>query len=75
MYNGFIYDVPMGDEPGHVYLVTKGRCVGIFHTWEETAPHVVGVRCACYTRVTSEDLAIMLMMNVVDRGEAEWVFY
>ena len=33
MYNGFIFDVPPHDYKGSVYLVTRGRRVGIFSLW------------------------------------------
>lgn len=33
MYHGFIFDVPLDNDDGPAYLVTKGRRVGVFHTW------------------------------------------
>jgi hypothetical protein len=33
MYNGFIYDIPHHNPTNEVYLVTRGRRVGIFASW------------------------------------------
>ena len=33
MYNRFIFDAPMDDSYGPVFLMTMGHCVGVFHTW------------------------------------------
>ncbi|KAF8127441.1 hypothetical protein EV363DRAFT_1172483, partial [Boletus edulis] len=32
-YNHFLFDIPHEEETGQLYLVTRGRCVGIFTSW------------------------------------------
>ncbi|KAG2068192.1 hypothetical protein BDR04DRAFT_1119933 [Suillus decipiens] len=42
-YRGFTYKIPHTSAQALFYCVTKGRCVGVLSTWEDTSPQVMGV--------------------------------
>ncbi|KIJ57981.1 hypothetical protein HYDPIDRAFT_34614 [Hydnomerulius pinastri MD-312] len=73
MYNYFVYELPAPTATGPFYLVTVGRRVGVFSTWQRTSPHVTGVSCASFSRVESVDQGLDLLDEAIDLGEARWV--
>ncbi|OJA21225.1 hypothetical protein AZE42_10035 [Rhizopogon vesiculosus] len=72
-YCGFSFDVPHTGVLGPFYLVTRGRRVGIFQTWQRTSPHVIGVSCSTYSRVKSRQDGLNRMLDAIDLGEAQWL--
>ncbi|KAF8122078.1 hypothetical protein EV363DRAFT_1588210 [Boletus edulis] len=72
-YNNFIYDLPPMDTTGQLYLVTRGRRVGVFAQWSRTSPLVNRVRNAVYMKVSSLDEGIALVMEAIDSKQARWV--
>ncbi|KAG1904045.1 uncharacterized protein F5891DRAFT_977548 [Suillus fuscotomentosus] len=65
------YNVPAADATGPFYWVTRGRCIGIFSTWQQTSSHVIGVSRASFSKVRSVAEGIQLMEEAIDRGETE----
>ncbi|KAG6376562.1 hypothetical protein JVT61DRAFT_1538 [Boletus reticuloceps] len=73
MYNYFLYDIPHEEETGQLYLITRGRRVGIFVSWAHTSPYVTGVSFAACLKVNSLDEGIVRMMEAIDLKEARWL--
>ncbi|EGO00531.1 hypothetical protein SERLA73DRAFT_71551 [Serpula lacrymans var. lacrymans S7.3] len=65
-HNGQAYNVPEGPVTGAVYLVTRGRRIGIFSSWQLTSPHVTGVSHAVFSRWPSIEAGITAMEDVID---------
>ncbi|KAF8120180.1 hypothetical protein EV363DRAFT_1178224, partial [Boletus edulis] len=73
MYNGFLYDIPHEEETGQLYLITRGRRIGIFVSWAHMSPYVTGVSFATCLKVNSLDEGIACMMEAIDLKEARWL--
>ncbi|KAG1786546.1 uncharacterized protein HD556DRAFT_1449635 [Suillus plorans] len=65
------YNVPAADATGPFYWVTRGRCIGIFSTWQQTSSHVIGVSRASFSKVHSVAEGIQLMEEAITCGETE----
>ncbi|KAF8834340.1 hypothetical protein BDN67DRAFT_985396 [Paxillus ammoniavirescens] len=72
-YRGFPFNVPRAGALGPFYLVTCGRRVGVFLTWQRTSPYVLGQSCASFTHVNALEEALMRMLDAIDLGEVEWL--
>ncbi|KIK31691.1 hypothetical protein CY34DRAFT_19664, partial [Suillus luteus UH-Slu-Lm8-n1] len=72
-YRDFTFDVPRAEVIGPFYLVTRGRRVGVFETWQRTSPYVIGVSCASFTRCRSLDDGLIRMLDAIDLGVAQWL--
>ncbi|KAF8127381.1 hypothetical protein EV363DRAFT_1172307, partial [Boletus edulis] len=68
MYNGFLYDIPHEEETGQLYLITRGRRVGIFVSWSGSY-----VSFATCLKVNFLDEGIACMMEAIDLKEARWL--
>ncbi|KAF8119430.1 hypothetical protein EV363DRAFT_1462373 [Boletus edulis] len=73
MYNGFLYNIPHEEETGQLYLITRGRHIGIFVSWAHMSPYVTGVSFATCLKVNSLDEEIACMMEAIDLKEARWL--
>ncbi|KAG6371479.1 hypothetical protein JVT61DRAFT_9513 [Boletus reticuloceps] len=73
MYNKFIYDLPPLDAMGRLYLITRGRRVGIFSQWVCTSRYINRVRGAVHMKVNSLDQGIAMMMEAIELKEACWL--
>ncbi|PBK66205.1 hypothetical protein ARMSODRAFT_977841 [Armillaria solidipes] len=54
----FEYHIPLLDEEGPFYVVTRGVDVGVFAGWEDTATLVLGIPGSVYRGAPSYDIAI-----------------
>ncbi|KAG2112874.1 hypothetical protein DEU56DRAFT_919746 [Suillus clintonianus] len=72
-YRDFSFDVPRAGALGPFYLVTRGRRVGVFETWQRTSPHVLGVSCSSFSCCKSLDDSLVRMLDAIDLGEAQWL--
>ncbi|KAF8131914.1 hypothetical protein EV363DRAFT_1164747 [Boletus edulis] len=72
-FNNFIYDLPPTDATGQLYLITRGRRVGIFAQWSRTSSFVNRVTSAVFMKVGSLDEGIALMMEAIESNQARWM--
>ncbi|KAJ8489106.1 hypothetical protein ONZ45_g13698 [Pleurotus djamor] len=64
------YHVPDADETGTIYVITRGRDIGVFIGWDTVSPLVTGVSRAVYFTVDSLEEGHRRMARAIAAGTA-----
>ncbi|KAG9316898.1 hypothetical protein JVU11DRAFT_2974 [Chiua virens] len=73
-YNGFTYVQPsVSYTCSQCYIVTRGKVVGIFIRWINTAPFVLGVSGAVFEKVESVEMGCYLMLDAIDSNTVMYI--
>ncbi|KAH7917831.1 hypothetical protein BV22DRAFT_1025661, partial [Leucogyrophana mollusca] len=71
-YNNFIFTLPLQDEPGPYYLITRGRLVGVI-AQQRASPLVIGVGGASFSKAGSIHRGWQLVEDAIDDGLAMYL--
>ncbi|KAH7905179.1 hypothetical protein BJ138DRAFT_1118703 [Hygrophoropsis aurantiaca] len=68
-YGDVDYYVPFANALPPFYLVTRGRRIGVFSQWQRTAPYVIGVGGAAFSRIRGIENGRQMMEDGIDSDE------
>ncbi|KIJ19292.1 hypothetical protein PAXINDRAFT_153324 [Paxillus involutus ATCC 200175] len=67
-YNGITFVLPLQEESGPFYLITRGRLVGVIAQWARVCPLVIGVSGAAFHMVSSMQWGWQMIEAAIDDG-------